>query len=460
MRTDLWLPAAWILAACAPPPPCDVVREASERGGTPRNVLIVILDDVGVDQLAGWGLTDDVAHTPTVDCLCEAGTRFTQAWASPMCSPTRAELQTGRYNRRTGIGTILEADAPPYELPLTEDALPEVARRAGLTTALVGKWHLATDSLPDAVTHPNRTGYDHFAGSLQNLNATSGEDKDLSYERWVKVEDGTERISHTYATVDTIDEAVDFVTTTPEPWLLVVSFNAPHKPLHVPPPSLLEGPIGDRPDDVAKYRAALTAADSQLGRLFVAMGSELLGSTTLALLGDNGTPDHAIVPPFDALAGKGTMSEGGIRVPLVFVGPTVTRGVSTDGLAHAVDLLPTVADLLDVEPEAAVLDGRSLLPLLEDPGAPSPHAYVASFKFGDVGNLHPDPTLMARAIREEHYKIETHGKRWTMFEVGPEGLDQGDELLGSGLDEEEAAAYGRLQRDLAELEASFAEGPG
>ncbi|MCA9488927.1 MAG: sulfatase-like hydrolase/transferase [Myxococcales bacterium] len=445
-----------LIAGCARTPPCEVVRDAAARGGQARNVMIVILDDVGVDQLASWELTDDVAPTPTVDCLCEVGTRFTQAWSSPMCSPTRAELQTGRYNRRTGIGDILAQDRPSYELPIEEETLAEVAGRGGMRSALVGKWHLVSDGREDAQTHPNRSGYDHFAGALANLSAVpKGMKGPLGYDRWVKVEDGKERISHTYATTDQIDEAIDFVRHTDEPWLLVVSFAAPHVPLHAPPGRLLDEKVSDDADDVTLYRAMLSAADHELGRLFSAMGPEVLGDTTVALLGDNGTPRDAIVAPFLGAGAKGTMTEGGVRVPLVFTGPTVAQGASTDALAHVVDLLPTLAALVDVEPAAPILDGASLLDVLTDPSAPGPHDTIASFRFPDVGSLDPDPTELNRAMRNDRYKIETHGKDVSLFAVSPDALDEGPDLLADGVSAEEQAELDALWEDLSALELTF-----
>ncbi|MCB9686388.1 MAG: sulfatase-like hydrolase/transferase [Alphaproteobacteria bacterium] len=451
-----------LLAGCAATPPCEVVHEAAARGGEPRNVMIVILDDVGVDQLGAWELTDDVAATPTVDCLCEVGTRFTQAWSSPMCSPTRAEIQTGRYNRRTGIGDILAQDRPSYELPLEEETLAEVAARAGMRSALVGKWHLVSDGRPDAATHPNRSGYDHFAGALANLSAVpEGRHGPLDYDRWVKVEDGRERISHTYATTDTIDEAIDFVRHTDEPWLLVVSFSAPHVPLHAPPGRLLDERVSEDDDEVTLYRAMLSAADHELGRLFSKLGPDVLADTTIALLGDNGSPKEAIVPPFVGEGSKGTMTEAGVRVPLVFTGPTVAQGASTDALAHVVDLLPTMAALVDVAPEAPVLDGASLLDVLADPTAPGPHATIASFRFPDVGSLDPDPTSMNRALRNEGYKLEILGRERRMFEVRPGAIDEGPDLLADGTSPEEEEQLDLLWAAMGALESTFGpEQPG
>ncbi|MCB9675282.1 MAG: sulfatase-like hydrolase/transferase [Alphaproteobacteria bacterium] len=149
----------------APVPPEP--EEPLPRGG---NVLVLLIDDVGVDKVGAYG-GGYAARTPRIDALASQGIRFTNAYAAPMCSPSRAILLTGRYGRRTGIGTITEKESNGSELPLDAVTIPEAldfATGATWTNAAIGKWHLAGPAAADWKTHPNRQGFDWFVGTRGN----------------------------------------------------------------------------------------------------------------------------------------------------------------------------------------------------------------------------------------------------------------------------------------------------
>ncbi len=445
-----------VLVGCAAEAPCGEPGAPSADPERPGNVLVVVLDDVGADQLAPWGLAEDTAVTPTIDCLCERGVRFTQAWSSPTCSPTRSELLTGRYNRRTGVGQILSSEEAPYALPTSEDTLGDLARRAGLATGYVGKWHLTSAELPDALTHPNRSGFDRFAGTLGNLKrAAELPDGDFGYSRSQEVEDGEVHLTRAYATTETVDEALSFVRRADGPWLLVVAFHAAHVPNHEPPGRLIEGSLPSSPSDLAVYQAMIEAADHELSRLLRRLDPDTLADTTVVLLGDNGTPGEVLPPALHPDRRKGTMFEGGVRVPLVVAGPGVEApGRASDALVHVVDVLPTVGELLGVAPEASVLDGRSLVPLLADPAGPGGHDTVASFLHSPVGASSPKELLVA--IRDDFHKLV---RQWDgaeeLYAVGPTTLFEGDDLLDGHPDEARDAVAARLRAELDALEESF-----
>lgn len=439
-------------------PPCGADAPASHGGGPGEggNVLIVVLDDVGVEQLGPWGLAPTPARTPTIDCLCERGLRFTQAYASPSCSPTRAEYLTGNYNRRTGVGTIFTPADRTFELSTAWDTLPQVAARAGYATGLFGKWHLAEPTAADAATHPNRSGFDRFAGSLANLNTTSGGHLGgYGYGLWERIVDGVADDTAVYPTTATVDDALSFVDEVgDQPWLVVLSFHAPHVPLHWPP-AHLRGPQPMEVDfDERRYMAMLEAVDTELGRFLRTLPDPVRADTHVIVFGDNGTPGEVIPEPLPPI-GKTTLHELGVRVPVVVSGPAVEQpGSVSDALVHVVDILPTVAERLGVEHEA--IDGRSWGPLFLDAGA-TVHDHVASARFFPLGEGEPDS--IDKMIRSATHKLEVHSEDGEQLsEVGPGSLREGENLLEGPLTEAEEAQLAGLRAAMQALDDSVEAG--
>ncbi len=321
----------------------------------PPNILLVLLDDVGIDNVPAYGVGTSAPDLPTFDRLAESGQRFHRAWAMPSCSPTRAAILTGRYPSRTGVGSVVDV-AGPYVMPTT-DTLASHLQGAGYTTALAGKWHLATFRA-DHYDHPAWMGFDWAEGSWQNIS---------NYDAFPKVVNGRMTTESTYATIDTTDDAIDFTTVLPEPWFVMVSYNAPHSPWSQPPPELDDGP--PPADDAEAYDRMLAATDRELGRLLDTLPPERLERTIIVVLGDNGTPGSVLDEGIAPLQAKVSVLEGGVRVPLVMAGPLVRHpGSVVQQPAHIVDLLPTLADAAGV-PFEGPTDGRSLLPALADPDA-------------------------------------------------------------------------------------------
>ena len=170
----------------------------------PQNVLLVILDDIGVDKIAAYGEHPNPAKTPTIDALASRGVLFRTAWANPFCSPTRATLLTGRYGFRTGIGHVVDLFSLNHGLSIDEFGLPEAMTLAtGQRSAILGKWHLGGDF--EGINHPLQFGFEVFAGSRGNLGPPSMPE---SYYQWEKVTEGVSGPSTVYATTDTVNDAL------------------------------------------------------------------------------------------------------------------------------------------------------------------------------------------------------------------------------------------------------------
>ncbi len=435
--------AALLLGACADTP----WDQAWDRPAEPTNVLVVLIDDVGIDKVRSYQPgRAGLPVQPTLDRLADVSVRFETAWAQPACSPTRAALLTGRHPRRVGIGRYLPDDTL-WELPLAEQTLPELlaAAPASWETAAVGKWHLSSASSPSGFDHPNLQGFDSYRGWPGNIGGI-----DYHYEHFRKVVDGVESTEDTYATTDEVDDALDFVRSAGEPWMLFLAPHAAHIPLHVPPAGLHDsvGLDAETSAEADLFGAMVQALDTELDRLLSGIPADVLGRTTVFGLGDNGTASLQVVEPFDPTRAKGTLFETGVRVPLFVAGPLVLPGATSEAMVHVTDLFPTVAGLAGLE---AQVDGIDLAPWLADPAAPSGREVLYSDRFRPLG---PPPwhEQDLRAVRDERYKLISDDLAGTieLYELVPGAIDDGPALDLDTLDADAADALARLQRALAE----------
>jgi arylsulfatase A-like enzyme len=185
--------------------------------------------------------------------------------------------------------------------------------------------------------------------------------------------------------------------------VLVVSFNAPHLPVRVPPPELIPSWEGRQPRTrQQRFDAAIEALDTELGRLLDGMPATVRRRTMTMFLGDNGTPPEMVRPPWDPEHAKLTVYETGVNVPLILSGAGVgPRGGHTDALVHLVDVLPTLSKLL-LGRDATQGDGVSFAGLLERPGS-GRRDVVATQVFGPNGQ--GDRDFHQRMIRDARWKL-------------------------------------------------------
>lgn len=453
-----------VASACAPAPdaapgdpagptdstPTDTGVDRSEGPG--GNILLVFLDDVGIDKFATYDLHPTPPPTPVIDGLAAEGIRFENAYATPTCSPSRAALLTGRYGRRTGVGRTVNADATPaQQLSGDEVGLPEALERAAdgaYRSAIVGKWHLGAYANPSGTTHPAEFGFDTYRLGWGNLQSMTLEDGNGSYERWEKNVDGALSIREAYATTDTFDDALELAVDMPEPWFLQVSTHAAHDPFHWPPHELhTQDERAALPS--AKYAAMLEAADTELGRMLDGLPPALRERTTIIVMGDNGTPWQATQAPFPYDRAKATLFEGGTHVPLIIAGEAVSRVGEVDAsLVHLVDVHETIRALAGVADDASEppRDGISFAARLTDANATygRTHVYTEAFAPNGYGE---DRTDGRWALRDERWKVtgtEADGVDGLYDLTRLAGRD-GRNLLADGITEEEQAHADRLE---------------
>ncbi|MBX2803746.1 MAG: sulfatase-like hydrolase/transferase [Myxococcales bacterium] len=442
-RVWLWSLTAWACGGSAPPG---------------DNVLIVLLDDVGVEALGSSQLLAEPAHTPVLDGLADQGVRFTQAYAYPVCASSRQALLTGRHGRRTGLGTNIPFERAEHDLPRSEITLPElIARRASdaYWTGVYGKWHLATRSTRGVRAHPRSVGFDHHVTTVENIGIAMENDPPHRHDffHWEEVRDGEVRHVDGYHTSAVVDDVLQAIEDNGDPFLIYLPLHAAHIPLHVPPTDLQTTAVEGEEDRHTLFRAMIEAADTEIGRLLASLDPATAAQTTVIVVGDNGTDGRVGAPGWETVGAKGSLYDGGVRVPLIISGAGVSaEGTVVHDLAHLVDLYPTVADLVGARiKDDHVLDGVSLMPYLEGRASSPLRATAYAELFGPAGSA--APTTDKRMITDGTHKLVEDAVQGTLElrSVGPSPEDESEDLLLGPLTPMEQQQLERLSDELRSL---------
>ncbi|MBK8499475.1 MAG: sulfatase-like hydrolase/transferase [Flavobacteriales bacterium] len=326
------------------------------------NILLVIADDLGLDPTPGYMPGPTKAAMPNLEALMANGLTFDNLWVDPLCSPTRSTILTGRYGLYTGV---LNAGSASLMAP-TETTLHQHLNdiNSGYASCIIGKWHLG-GTMPDP-SYPNIMGIPYYAGLLTG--AVN------NYFNWNLTTNGTTTLNTTYITTKFTDLALEWIGQQQQPWFCWLAYNAPHTPLHLPPAFMHSQ--GALPTDQASinanplpyYLAMCESVDYELGRLLTTLEPAVLANTVVIFMGDNGTEANTIQAPYVATHAKGTLYEGGVRVPLVFAGPGVTRaGEREPALVNSTDLFTTLVELTG-NALPTYENSRSMAPLLSQAG--------------------------------------------------------------------------------------------
>ena len=350
----------------------------------PLNVVVVLIDDLGWSDLGCYGA--DLHETPRLDQLAKSSVRFTQAYsAAPVCTPTRAALMTGKHPTRLGITTWFESSATPTKgrklippvtkgnLELAEVTLAERLHEAGHFTALIGKWHLG-----DALHYPEVQGFDqNIGGTFWGAPATHfapylGDAKETQERRYVPGLPGGPKDEYLADRLTT--EAIKVVKQQRDkPFFLYLAYHAVHTPLEAP--AQLVGKYQSKITPNLKhqnptYAAMVDNVDANIGRLLDAIDQEGLTDETLVIVtSDNGgylkdSRGTFVTSNYPLRSGKGSLYEGGVRVPLFIRWPGRTAtGSICDVPVVTMDLHATILKATSLENQAES-DGRSLAPLI------------------------------------------------------------------------------------------------
>ena len=334
------------------------------------NILLIIADDMGIDSTPGFGINEDLPVTPTLDSFREKGLSFTNCWAAPQCSPTRAAIMSGKFGIKTGVMR------PPLILETSHTSLFTKIKEHSITDysmGLIGKWHIGGSSTSN-YSHPKDSGVPYYEGVFTS--------QVPDYYSWTKVNsDGVEEQVDEYATTHLTNNAISWIENQTKPWFLWLAHVAPHKPFQTPP----EGTYTTTPsNNRTTYLSMIENLDYEINRLISSMNAETLENTVIIFIGDNGTPGQAnnYWPSGHA---KASIYEGGIRVPLIIAGKSIERINEVEtSLVQATDLHATILELAGVPLLGGTDNSLSLKPVLSFANQVSKNINYTDYESSDI----------------------------------------------------------------------------
>ena len=375
------------------------------------NVLLIMTDDQGYGDLRFHG--NDLIDTPVLDRLAKQSVRFDRFFVCPYCTPTRATLMTGRYALRTGAAAVTRG----LETVRSEEVtIAEVLRAAGYATGCFGKWHIG-EHYPN---HPNGQGFDEYFGMPQG-----------HWDNYFdpKLDHNGEPVQTTGFITDVItDYALKFIEQHHDrPFFCYVPYNAPHTPHQIPDryfDKYIQRGLDTR---AAAIYGLVENADENIDRLLKKLDDlNLTRQTIVIFLSDNGAEGPECSRYNAGMRGmKGTVHEGGMRVPLFVRWPGhFPEDKVVKPIAAHIDLLPTIAELCGIDrPDTLPLDGKSLVPLLtgNDDNWPDRMIFartagwrtVLTFTEPVVRNLQ----TLGKTVRTQRWRAVDEGDGWQLYDM-------------------------------------------
>jgi arylsulfatase A-like enzyme len=405
--------------------------QTSPQPTTRPNVVLIVMDDIGYGDVGSYGAPD--ARTPNIDRLARDGVRLTDAYANgAVCTPTRAALMSGRYQQRFGLERVLTEADSNQGLRATGTTLPALLKTNGYATGLLGKWHLGVKR----EFGPNAHGFDEFFGFLAGAH---------DYYSGDLYQDTTRVQPKGYLTDEITQHAVAFIDQhDAKPFFLEVAYNAVHWPFEPPGLSADEikrraaMPLAQMPADSvhatrADYVRMLERADDGVGNIIAALERHGLTRNTLVIFtNDNGGEWLSRNAPL--FHRKGTLWEGGIRVPLILRWPaSLPAGKTSSQVALSMDLTASILAATDTKaPDTYRPDGIDILPILR--GARPP---VERPVFWRVSG----PARQQRAVRSGSWKLLIDANQLLLFDITKDPGERNDV----------AAAHPEIVRSLQKL---------
>ncbi|HEU5181334.1 MAG TPA: sulfatase-like hydrolase/transferase [Candidatus Polarisedimenticolia bacterium] len=425
-----------------------------------RNVLVIVADDFGVDQLQRYvdhfgnildaaGHRIDAPDTPNIDRLADAGVSFENVWSSPVCSASRAGLLTGTYSVHNSIFDVVLKDTPGMSTSMITIA-EALSATKGYHSALFGKWHLGTNL-------PTDQGFEVFKGAMDAaLDDYYMWEKRESVHRYdsvlhkVLVGDWTipkptSKSNDNYATFVNVDDASSWILDQTGSWMAVVAFNAPHLTTtkildgQDPPTDGVCVGTGETMDEAVIYPAMIECMDAYIGELLERIHDKL-SKTTIIFVGDNGTDSTMTsFQAFKGLHGKESVYEGGVAVPMIIAdgnayigsgtgsgaGKVVSPGRWSNALVQLVDLYDTILEIATVGGASSYnsADSYSLVPVLnQTTDVVRTYSYTEIIKNGQT----------QIAARNSNYKlIHQNDGSCELYNLSSDRWEEGDPLTFS-----------------------------
>jgi arylsulfatase A-like enzyme len=374
---------------------------AAEPTAPKPNLLLILADDMGWGDLRCHG--NERIDTPSLDRLRSQSVELEHFHVSPVCSPTRASLLTGRHHFRLGV---LNTTSGLEVMHGDEVTLAEALKPAGYVSGCFGKWH-------NGANHPSTArgqGFDEFFG-FNGGYFSNYFDPELEH-------DGVTAVRTGFITDVLADAAMRFMEKhRSQPFFCYVPFNACHSPMQAPDDLFAKyTKAGFEPKTAAVY-AMIENLDSNVGRLLAKLDELGLAENTLVLFSSDNGPN---TPRFNGgmRGGKGSLFEGGQRVPCFIRWPgKLEAGKRVPQIAQHIDVLPTLLDLAGVPlPQTKPLDGLSLAPLLRGESVEWPERVL----FEVTGRGGKDGASIARypgTARSETHRWSHDNKQEMLFDL-------------------------------------------
>lgn len=400
---------------------------------TPPNIIIIFTDDMGYGDLTCYG--NQLTNTPHIDRLVKEGIKFTDFYAgASLCTPSRAALLTGTYPVRNNMAVNYRGECvcfPVDEMGLNpkEITIAELLKQKDYNTALIGKWHLGDQK----EFLPTRQGFDYYYGIPYSNDTGEGRFKwrgsNQTYDQpkipLMKNETVIEQpvVEHTLTQRYTAESVRYIRANKDEPFFLYYAHTMPHYPISASDKfkgTSANGLYGDVIEEIDWSVGEITKTLEELN---------ILENTIIIFTSDNGAPRTYNEASNGGMSGyKGTIMEGGCRVPMVISWKgTLPKGKVSGGISSVMDIMPTIAHITGTElPQDRIIDGMNIMELLLYPEeAESPHAYFAYYLMDQM-----------KAIRVGDWKLHLP-------------LDEYIDMWGKDLGSRKARLY-NLKEDIAE----------
>jgi arylsulfatase A-like enzyme len=355
-----------------------IVISCTQLQATPPNVLIILADDLGVECLSSYGGTSH--KTPNLDRLAQDGMRFARCFSNPFCSPSRAQLLTGRYPFQNGLKVVLHSKSQEnLYLHPSQPSFVRQLQQHGYATQIVGKWHVALEHKHNTI---QEFGFDHY--QTWGIFDEEGE-KTTRYWNPYLMRDGriiADEIKDRYGPDVDLEVYLDFIKSCAKsntPFLAYYSTCLPHYPWEPTPDSTdktYRAPAAGHKGDPKYFPDMVAYLDKQIGAMLKTLADlGIAGNTIVLFLADNGTDSDLVNLWGDGkkiAGGKGSMTDRGTHVPLIVRWPgRIQPGSTCNDLVDLSDISPTLCELTGAKMPQQTMHGRSIAPqLLGRPGNP------------------------------------------------------------------------------------------
>ncbi|QYM77643.1 sulfatase-like hydrolase/transferase [Horticoccus luteus] len=381
-----WVLLVWLAGGIS-------LSDAAPAGRRPPNQIVILIDDVARDWIGAYGAA---AQTPNIDRLASEGTRFTTAWCTPLCTPTRVSLLTGEYPFRTGW--TVHYDVPRWGGrgldPTRWKTLGQSMRAAGYATAIAGKWQVNDLRAEPGIL--NAHGFDEHC-VWTGVEAGNPASEKRYWDAFIQQNGEPRARAGEFGPDVTQAFVIDFIRRhRTEPFFIYYPMIEAHAPNEPTPLTRAHPPKGE----AALFADMVAYADRQVGELVRTVDQlGLRDDTVIFFAGDNGSSTGGELAGRAVPMGKGRVNDVGVHVPLIVRAPgRVRAGAVSTALTDFTDLLPTMLAIAgEPVPKDAKLDGRSLWPVLRGEEDQTPREWI----FTQYGSQ--------RAVRDERYYYDSEG---------------------------------------------------